>query len=53
MKKWLRTINSRMKERLEKFADKNREYHGGRRLDCCTVNKKPTVKIKSKKLGQL
>ena len=44
MKKWLKKIRDNMNERLEKLAEENRKIYQGKRLDCCSINKKPVVK---------
>ena len=40
----LRKIGENIKKKLEKLAEENRKQFGGKRLDCCTVNRTPTVK---------
>ena len=32
-------MGNRMKQRLERLAEENRKAYGGKKLDCCTINK--------------
>ena len=35
-----------IKKRLERFAVENRKLYGGKKLDCCSVNRPPVAKEK-------
>jgi hypothetical protein len=55
MKKWLKRVKRNFNERLEKLAEENRQMYGGKRLDCCNVNRvnqKSAVRKESPKVGK-
>jgi len=49
MKKLLKKVKKNMTARLEKLAEENRKTFGNRRLDCCSINRKPVTKVKTLK----
>jgi hypothetical protein len=48
-KMWLKRVKGNIKKRLEKLAEENRKLYGGKKLDCCSINR--TQAIKNKKIG--
>ncbi len=41
MKKLFENMGKRIKDRLDKLAEENQKIYGGKKLDCCTINKRP------------
>jgi hypothetical protein len=49
MKNWLKKIKKNFEARLENLAEANRNAYGGRKLDCCTINRQHDQKIRNSK----
>ncbi len=47
MKKLFEKVKKNVTTRLEKLAEENRKTFGGKRLDCCSINRKPVTKVKT------
>ena len=43
---WLKRVKENMKKRLEKLAEENRKLYGGKKLDCCSINRTQVSKAK-------
>ena len=48
MKGLLRTIKVRWNRYLKRMADTNNKLYGGKRLDCCELNKETDARSKKK-----
>jgi len=40
---WLKRVKDNIKKRLERLAEENRKLYGGKRLDCCSINRTQVV----------
>lgn len=49
MNKLLDRVKKNMTARLEKLAEENRKTFGGKRPDCCSINRRPVTRIKTPK----
>jgi len=45
-------MKERIEKRLEKLAEENRKIYGGKKLDCCTINRKPSVAMNNSRKGE-
>lgn len=45
-KMWLKRVKETVKKRLERLAEENRKLYGGKKLDCCSINRTPVSKAK-------
>ena len=51
MKGLLRTVKKRWNSYLKRMADTNNKLYGGKRLDCCELNREVDVQSKRNKDG--
>lgn len=49
MKKLIEKVKKNVAARLEKLAEENRKTFGGKRLDCCSINRRPVTRVKTPK----
>jgi len=52
MKSLFEKMKEKIKKRLEKLAEENRKIYGGKKLDCCTINRKRLAEMNNYRKGE-